>query len=297
MVKIIIRALRLPFVTASALPFVFGSLLAGGNFNFANFLLGFMAAVSVHLSANLINDYADSKSGADWQDKNFYKFFGGSKLIQEQILSERFYLNAAVIFALLAAFCILALSLILESFSVIIYYLLILALGWSYSAGPFAFSYRKMGELIIFLLFGPALVMGGYFIQTKIFPTLEGFITSLAFGLFTTAILFANEVPDFSDDLQAHKFNWVSIVGKDKSYLIYSLLVSLGFLSIAIAIIMGYLGRIAFFSFIFVIPAFKAKEILKKFPSQKSRLVDSSKLTVALQAMVSLVLILSLLLR
>jgi len=102
MIKNIIRAFRLPFLSASILPFIFGSLIKRGNFNLVGFLLGLVAASTTHLSANLLNDYADAKSGVDWRDRNFYKFFGGSKLIQEKVLSESFYLCAAVIFALLA---------------------------------------------------------------------------------------------------------------------------------------------------------------------------------------------------
>ena len=81
MLKNIIRALRLPFLSASILPFVFGSLVVRKQFNLPAFILGLMAAAFTHLSANLINDYADSKSGVDWQDKRFFGFFGGSKLI------------------------------------------------------------------------------------------------------------------------------------------------------------------------------------------------------------------------
>ncbi|MCX5701432.1 MAG: 1,4-dihydroxy-2-naphthoate octaprenyltransferase, partial [Candidatus Omnitrophica bacterium] len=69
MVKNIIRALRLPFLFASVLPFVFGSLIQKHNFNLSGFLWGLIAVIGAHLSANLINDYADSKSGVDWQDR------------------------------------------------------------------------------------------------------------------------------------------------------------------------------------------------------------------------------------
>ncbi|MDD5255851.1 MAG: hypothetical protein PHR11_07380, partial [Candidatus Omnitrophica bacterium] len=64
----IVRALRLPFISASVLAFVFGSLIERRHFNVAGFFLGLAAAVGLHLGANLINDYADSRSGADWQD-------------------------------------------------------------------------------------------------------------------------------------------------------------------------------------------------------------------------------------
>ena len=72
MPKNIIRALRLPFINVSILPFVFGSLIARKNFNLSGFLAGLSAVIFTHLSANLINDYSDSRTEADWQDKSYF---------------------------------------------------------------------------------------------------------------------------------------------------------------------------------------------------------------------------------
>ena len=289
--KYIIRALRLPFLSASILPFVFGSLIKSDNFNFSGFFLGLIAVAATHLSANLINDYADSKSGADWQDLNFYKFFGGSKLIQEKILPERFYLRAAVIFALIASLCVVLLSFFLKSLFVLFIYLAIIILSWSYSEKPLQFSYHRLGEIFIFILFGPALVMGGYFIQTGIFPDLRSFLASVPFGLFTTAILFANEVPDFLDDKKAGKLNWVSISGPNQAFLLYYLLMIMAFSAILLNVSLGYFKPWALLAFIFILPAAKAGIILKNYPDDKARLVNSSKLTIAAQTLASLVLI------
>ena len=289
--KYIIRALRLPFLSASILPFVFGSLIKVHNFNFSGFFLGLIAVAATHLSANLINDYADSKSGADWQDLNFYKFFGGSKLIQEKLLPEKFYLKAAVFFALIASLCVLLLSFVLKSIFVLVIYLAIIILSWSYSEKPLQFSYHRLGEIFIFILFGPALVMGGYFIQTGIFPDLRSFLASVPFGLFTTAILFANEVPDFLGDKKAGKLNWVSISGSKQAFLLYYLLMIMAFSAILLNVFLGYLKPWALLAFVFILPVAKAGIILKNYPDDKARLVSSSKLTIAVQTLSSMVLI------
>ncbi|MBN3038544.1 MAG: prenyltransferase [Candidatus Omnitrophica bacterium] len=290
-IKNLIRALRLPFVSVSVLPFIFGSLHALPNFFLPTLFLGLLAAICTHLSANLINDYADSKAGTDWKDRRFFKFFGGSKLIQEGVLAESFYLNLAISFAAFAFICVIGLALMLKSIVIVIYYLIILFLGWAYSQKPWQFCYRRLGEVVIFILFGPALVMGGFFIQTKLFPTLDGFILSLPFGLLTTAILYANEVPDYPDDREAGKCNWVGFLGVQKAYIIYDWLISLCFLSIMLSIYLGYLGTLALFSLIMILPALKAAKIIKNDYADKEKLVLSSKLTIAVHASVSLFLI------
>lgn len=287
----LIRALRLPFITASVLPFIFGSLIVRNNFNLWGFTYGLIAVIATHLSANLINDYADSKSGADEQDKNYYSLFGGSKLIQEGVYTAKFYLKLAIFFGLLSFFSVLLLALNLKDLSAAAFYFIIIICSWLYSHKPLQFSYHKTGEFFIFLLFGPALVMGGYFIQTKIFPSFNSFLLSLPFGFFTAAILFANEVPDFLEDKKAGKFTWVSICGREKAYIIYFLLACLAFISIIINVTLGYLKPLGLFSLIFIFPAIRAAIILKKYHANKIRLVESSRLTIAMQALVSLILI------
>jgi len=294
MLKNIIRALRLPFITASILPFVFGSFIERADFNYLGFFLGLMAVISVHLSANLINDYADSQSGADAQDKRFFGFFGGSKLIQENVFTAQAYLKASIFFVFLAALSVIFLAVALKCFPVAIYFIVIAILSWQYSAKPCQFSYRRMGELILFLLFGPVPVMGGYFIQTGIFPDLKSLILSLPFGLFTAAILFANEVPDYPEDLKVKKMTWVSITGADKAYLLYFLIIISAFAAIVSGVWLGYLGKVTLISFIFIFMAVKAASILKKHYDDKVILLRSSAATINLQAVVGIILIIGL---
>ena len=295
-VKNIIRALRLPFILASTLPFIFGSLLAKDKLNILNFFLGLVAVAATHLCANLINDYADSQSGADWRDRKFYAFFGGSKLIQEGVFAEVFYFYLALLFGGIALSCIAALAVSLKSLPIIGFYLLILFLGWSYSMRPIQFAYRGWGELVIFMLFGPAVVMGGYFIQTKIFPAWEVFILSLPFGFFTAGILFANEIPDFTQDIRSGKYTWVKLLGPQNSFLIYYLLICLGFSAVILIIYLGYLSKLAALSFFLIPTAIKSGYILQKYWMDKDRLVESSRASVTIQACVSLILILDLIL-
>ena len=290
-VRDVIRALRLSFIGASILPFILGSLAVPGRFCVWTFFLGLTAAAGTHIGANLINDYADSRSGADWQDRKFYGFFGGSKLIQEGALDEFFYLAASVFCFIVSGAAVLALGALLKTDLPLICYFLILAAGVSYSYGPLKFSYCRLGEIVIFVLFGPALVMGGYFIQSGIFPDIKSFVLSLPAGFLTTAILLANEVPDYSEDLRCAKFTWVSLTGPKYSYILYALIVLAAFLSVLLAIFWGYLNRAAYLAFIFIPMALKATAILKKSFADKAALVTSSRLTALVQVFVNVSLI------
>jgi 1,4-dihydroxy-2-naphthoate octaprenyltransferase len=141
---------------------------------------------------------------------------------------------------------------------------------------------------------GPALVLGGYFIQTGIFPDLKSLVLSLPFGFFIAGILFANEVPDFPGDKKSGKNNLVSIFGLEKAYLVYYILISLGILSIFAAWGAGYLSIISILSFLLIVPMIKAGSLLKNNYSDKLKLIPSSKITINIQMLAGIILILSL---
>jgi len=289
----IVRALRLPFISASALAFIFGSLINRHSFDPEGFFLGLTAVIGMHLGANLINDYADSRSGADWQDRRYYNFFGGSKLIQEGVLSERFYLSAALLCFTVSLVSAIGLLFVLKSLLALWLYLAVLFLGVAYSCPPLKFAYRRCGEIVIFLLFGPALVMGGYFIQTGIFPDMPSFLLSLPLGLLTANILFANEIPDYPADEKASKHTLVSLVGIGRAYLVYLALLAGALIAIGLAVLKNYLSPWACLSVFLLLPGIRAMLVIKRHHGDKARLIESSKLTIAIQGMAAAILIVS----
>jgi len=251
--------------------------------------------VATHLGANLVNDYADSRSGVDWQEEQFYGFFGGSKLIQQGIFTEKFYLGLGILFFVLSFGCVVVLTFLLRDLRVVGFYSIIIFLGITYSHKPLQFSYHYLGELVIFLLFGPALVMGGYFLQALIFPDMQSFMISLPMGFLIVGILFANEIPDYPQDKKCAKLNLVSLLGPERSYLAYLLINFAAFSAIALNISRGYFGRWAYLSFLFIPLVLRAAFILMG-PQEKTRLVQSSKMAISTHVLVSVVLALDLLL-
>ena len=288
---ILIRAFRLPFLSASLLPFIAGTFLWHGVSDWAGFFFGAIAVASTHLAANLINDYADSRSGADWKDLKFYGFFGGSKLIQEKVLPEKFYLKSAVIFFTVALLAVICLAIDLKGDKVIFCYLIILLLGVFYSLKPFILSYRRLGEVVIFILFGPACVMGAYFIQSRIFPDLDSFILSLPFGFFTTAILLANQVADYPDDVKSKKYNLITLCGHAKGYLFYFSAVEAGLFMVLINVIGVNTHFVALMAFAVMGLLRRSGAILKEHYQDKEKLLESSRLTIKAANLVYLFLI------
>ncbi|NLF15657.1 MAG: prenyltransferase [Lentisphaerae bacterium] len=289
-----VRALRLPFLTASVVPFCVGALWPTSALLGWPFLLGLVAVAATHLSANLVNDYADSRSGADWHDLTYHQgLFGGSKLIQEGRLSEHWYLRAAVLCGLVAAGAGTALAWALGSAVPLLGMAAVLALAWAYSKRPLQLAYRGLGEPVIFLLFGPAVVMGGQYTQTGVLFTLAGFWLSLPFAFLTTAILVANEIADADADRQAQKRTWVQRLGRAGAGRLHGVLVLAAGLALSWCLSVGVVGPAGAIALVGLLPAAVATALLTTGTPGPRRWLLASKLTIAGQALTSLLLLLT----
>ena len=132
-IKHLLEAVRLPFAAVGIIAFLLGSLISLPHFHALLFCLGLAAVIATHLGANLINDYADSATGVDWQDLTAYGFFGGSKLIQKRIFSEAFYLRLALVLIALAFSAVVLLVIFTHSLTALWAFVVIAVLAWGYS--------------------------------------------------------------------------------------------------------------------------------------------------------------------
>ena len=286
-----VRGMRLPFLTVSILPYTYGAFLAPQPLYPTRFLLGLCAVACAHLSANLMNDYADSRTGVDWRDPIHRGYFGGSKLIQAGLATERTYLASALAFAAVGLACATVLALLLASLWAPLIFVAVQTLAWSYSVRPLQLSYARLGEACIFLLFGPASVLTGLSVQTMTWPAGRAVFGSLPFGFFTVAVLLANEVPDRKDDLAVGKNNLVNGLSPSLAWLPYLLSSVIGLVSVVWAWSLGLLGFRALFSLSVLFPVLAAAGILAKHGEDKSRVTSASKLALVAHMGVGLFLI------
>jgi len=248
-----LKELRAPFFTASALPVIVGTAVAfanTGQFNLILFILALLAIVALHAGANIANDYFDHISKNDWLNENKTPFSGGSRLIQQNLLTPGEVIVGAWIALFIGASIGLIIVILTKSLFVLLLGVIGLLGGYFYTATPFKLGYRTAGEIVIGLLFGILPVYGSFYIQAKSFSTMPlppGAIVAVLIFL----VIFANEFPDFSADRAANKKTLVVTLGVKNAANFYKATLIILFV---LAIIYSIANLNAFASAVLLIP-------------------------------------------
>jgi 1,4-dihydroxy-2-naphthoate octaprenyltransferase len=238
------------FTLASILPMmIVAYILSFYNIlNLLNAFISILGIICLHIFSNLYNDFFDVSYGSDEQNKEYFnvgskslmlrgaQISGGSRAIELGLTTLKKTSSLGNIMLFLSIICLLILSfnsyIVTGSSSNVFMMSLIGAtgvfLGFFYTAKPLRLSARKgLGELTIFLAFGPLLTLGSMFSMSNISIDLNSsiiqtiFFIGIPLGLLTTNILFINQFPDYESDKKTGKTNLVVIFGKKISRWIY----------------------------------------------------------------------------
>lgn len=176
-----------------------------GGFALGPALAAFAIALLLQVGSNLANDVYDDERGADTDDR-----LGPQRATAQGWLTRsQVKRGMAVVFAV--AF---ALGLYLTWVRETAHHgdaLIVLGIGIAaiisaiaYTGGPYPLGYHGLGEVFVFIFFGPAAVVGTYWVQSGRAP-LAIWIVSAAIGLLITAILVVNNLRDVEQDRVAGK--------------------------------------------------------------------------------------------
>ena len=233
---------RMPFTSASILPILaVGAYFAGvgdGLFNILNFVLCIFGVLIAHLSVNVLNDYFDFKDGTDEENNDYFQqVSGGSRAIELGLITLAGTKKLGIILtivALLIGGAILFSTNPANVNAVLMITLIGLFLGYFYTAPPLRLVARRgLGELTIFLTFGPLITLGTAFaifngdLSMAQEHLMNCLYIGIPMGLLTTNILLINEFPDMKSDTKTNKNHLVVTFGKKASRWIYLLILGL----------------------------------------------------------------------
>jgi len=245
---------RVGFASASLFPvFLVACYYAGigdSLFSPISLILTTFGILFFHLFSNLYNDFFDVTHGTDEANTEYFnagmnspilkgaQLSGGSRAVELGLITLNGTKNLAnIMFTLgiITAIGILYLSFLNTGSTSNLINAAIIAIvgvliGYFYTAKPIRLSSLfGLGELSIFLAFGPLLTLGtGFAISNDTIGlfTPEFYnllIIGIPIGLLTTNILFINQYPDYTSDKEVGKNNLVVLLGKKSSRWVYAL--------------------------------------------------------------------------
>jgi 1,4-dihydroxy-2-naphthoate octaprenyltransferase len=239
-----LRATRLPFLSATFVPVSLGVAVAAlhGQWHWWLAVLTLVAAASVHLGLNVANDVFDTMSGADQANVTPTQFSGGSRVILYGLLSLRQMVLLMVGFYALAAGIGLFLAAYTSFWPVFWIGVAGVFVSVFYTAPPFRFVHRGVGELMVGLGFGPLMTMGAYYVQAERWSW-EALYVSLPVAILIALVLYVNEVPDRPGDAAAGKRTLPVRLSKAAVIAVYLASVAVAFGLIAVGSIAGVIVR------------------------------------------------------
>jgi 1,4-dihydroxy-2-naphthoate octaprenyltransferase len=201
-----LRTTRLPFISATAVPVLLGIAVAAsdGAFTWWTALLTLIGAFFAHLGINVSNDVFDTLSGADDANVNPTQFSGGSRVAVYGLLSIRQLVALSAALFGVAALIGLLLVWITGSLTLLWIGVAGIVVGLAYTMPPLKLVYRGLGEIAVFLGFGPIMLLGAYVVQTGRLAW-EPLVASIPVGILVALILYVNEIPDRAGDASAGK--------------------------------------------------------------------------------------------
>jgi 1,4-dihydroxy-2-naphthoate octaprenyltransferase len=241
--KAITMLLRLPFLTVTIGAVLLGSAFATwstGRFHPFYFFLTLLGACFFHIATNVANDYFDFKSGADAANiSGTVPFSGGSRMLLEGFVSPNEALIVSLSFAVAGSAIGLHLNFVSEGNVILIIGILALFFVYSYNGFPFKLVNKGLGEIAIFLAWGPLIVLGSYYVQAGSFQSYWPLVVSVPSGIMTTLVLLINEFADRDADRSVGRKTWVIMFGFTKSLHIYLFLALSCYTIVGLGILFG----------------------------------------------------------
>ncbi len=199
------------FLFAGLLPYLLGAAWAfgmAGAFDARAFWCGLGGVAFAVIGVEAFNEFFDSKMGTD-------RIFNPED--RPPISDAVLWLGVAAFAAALAVGVYLTLR---TGWPVLVFAAIGGAAAIFYEAPPIRWCYRGLGEIVIALAYGPAMVLGCLYLQTRTLSA-GALWASLVPGLLIMALAVVNAIPDFHQDRLVGKRNLVVRLGRRRAVWLY----------------------------------------------------------------------------
>jgi len=185
-------------------------------------LLALLVAVAVVIGVNFANDYSDGIRGTD-DDR-----VGPLRLVGSKTAAATTVRTAALISFSIAGLAGLTLVSLSQQWWWIAVGVVCVTGAWFYTGGKRPYGYAGLGEVAVFVFFGPVAVLGTAITQSGP-PGALVIAASVAVGMLTCAVLVANNLRDIAGDEVVGKRTLAVVLGPTDTRRFYVPLVTVPF--------------------------------------------------------------------
>ncbi|HEY42692.1 MAG TPA: prenyltransferase [Anaerolineae bacterium] len=221
---------------------VIGGLLAAAiaeNTNWLNFALAVIGLVIAHASNNMINDYFDLETGVDTDEYARAQY--APHPVLSGMISKR-GLQAAILIVNLIDAAILLYFGLTVGWPVVVFALLGLFISVFYVAPPIKLKHRGLGEPGVFLVWGPLMIGGTYYVTAGELPPPGMWFACVPYALVVTTVLIGKHIDKIEADRGKNIRTVPVIIGEQPSKWLNVALMASYYLVIAALVLTGTLG-------------------------------------------------------
>ena len=198
--KSVFIAIRAKTLSASIAPVLVGSAIAfnSSQFNLRIFFLTMFSAIFIQIGTNFANDVYDFINGADNDER-----IGPTRAVQANLISVDAMKYLTIIAFSLSIICGLPLV-IKGGYPILLIGILSIISGYAYTGGPYPLGYNGLGDIFVFIFFGPIAVCGTFFLQLG-YVSIESIISGIVMGCLSVTLLCINNIRDVDTDSNVGK--------------------------------------------------------------------------------------------
>jgi 1,4-dihydroxy-2-naphthoate octaprenyltransferase len=195
-----IQGARLRTLPLAIAPVVLGvaSAILAGAWNLGLAILALVVALALQIGVNFANDYSDGIRGTDDVRVGPARLTGSGRVKPELVK------RAAWIAFALAGVAGIIVVVVSAQWALLLIGAAAIAAAWFYTGGASPYGYRGLGEIVVFVFFGPVATVGTAWLLIGSIPV-ESWLTGSAAGFFASAVLLVNNIRDIDQDRLAHK--------------------------------------------------------------------------------------------
>ena len=165
--------------------------------NWLYFALALVGLMIAHAANNMINDYFDLSGGVD--EENYARALYAPHPILGGLVSKRGLLAAILLFNFVDV--LIGLYLFAQrGWPVLLFAALGLFISVFYVAPPIRLKHIGLGEPGVFVVWGPLMIGGAYFVTTGLLPDWRIWLATLPYALVVTTVLFGKHIDKLEAD-------------------------------------------------------------------------------------------------